>query len=427
MPPSSLPQELTAWDALTDLRWMKSFIQHLWQHFGEVRCFDSAAVLSYTTLLAIVPLMAVVVGVVSAFPVFDYGVNQLQDFVFENFVPAAGNVVREYLDRFVENSAGLTSTGTGFLIVTAILMMATIEKSLNRIWRVEEPRRLASRLLIYWSVLTLGPLLIGASLGLTSYLVVLPDLAPEFARSWAHSLLLSMTPFLIMLLAFALIFIIVPNRRVQWNHALVGALISAILFELSKHGFVFYISNFPTYERLYGALATMPIFLIWIYLSWLVILLGASVTAALTTFSYQRADWRWDPRHHLVLAVRLLGHLWQAQRATGGLSPAELMGHEPGATDADLQMLLTPMSNAGLVHLDERGDWFLSTDLAEVTLGDLYHILPFMLPIDETERLPEADALDLELRSMLNEIDQVAGPLLQRSLKSYVVRGLEAA
>ena len=421
-----LPQELTPWDALTNPRWMKSFVQHLWQHFGEVRCFDSAAVLSYTTLLAIVPLMAVVVGVVSAFPVFDYGVNQLQDFIFENFVPAAGDVVREYLDRFVENSAGLTSTGTAFLIITAILMMATIEKSLNRIWRVDEPRRLASRLLIYWSVLTLGPLLIGASLGLTSYVAVLPNFAPEFARGWAQSVLLGMTPFLITLLAFTLIFIIVPNRRVQWNHALTGALISTILFELSKRGFVFYISNFPTYERLYGALATMPIFLIWIYLSWVVILLGASVTAALTTFSYQRADWRWNSRHHLVLAVRLLGHLWQAQRGPDGLSSAELMGYEPGATDADLQQLLTPMANAGLVHLDEQGDWFLSADLAEVTLGDLYHILPFMLPIDEASAMPEVDPLDRELRTMLNEIDEVAGPVLQRSLKSYVVRGLEA-
>lgn len=413
--------ELSAWDALTDPRWLKSFTRHLWQHFGEVRCFESAAMLSYTTLLAIVPLMAVVIGVISAFPVFDYGINQLQDFIFENFVPAAGDVVREYLDQFVARSAGLTSTGTAFLIVTAILMMATIEKSLNRIWRVKEPRRFSTRLLIYWGVLTLGPLLIGASLGLSSYLAVLPSLAPEFARNWAQALLLGLTPFVITLLAFTLIFIIVPNRRVQWNHALVGALVSSILFELSKRGFVFYISNFPTYERLYGALATMPIFLIWIYLSWVVILLGASVTAALTTFSYQRADWRWDSRHHLVLALRLLGHLWQAQPGPGGLSSAQLIGHEPGATDADLQMLLTPMSNAGLVHSDEAGDWFLSADLAEVTLGDLYHILPCMLPIDECERLPAGDALDHELRKVLNEMDQVAGPLLQRSLKSYVV------
>ena len=423
---NAMPPELSAWDALTDARWLKSFVRHLWQHFGEVRCFESAAMLSYTTLLAIVPLMAVVIGVISAFPVFDQTVVQLQDFIFQNLVPATGDVVQQYLDQFVERSAGMTGTGTAFLIITAILLMATIEKSLNRIWCVDRQRGLTSRLLIYWSVLTLGPLLIGASLGLSSYLVALPLLAPEFARSWLQGLFLGLTPFMITLLAFTLIFIIVPNRRVQWHHALIGGLVSSILFELSKRGFVLYISHFPTYERLYGALATVPIFLIWIYLSWVVILLGASVTAALTTFSYQRADWRWNPRHHLVLAIRLLGHLWQAQRGSGGLSSAELLGLEPGATDGDLQSLLVPMSNADLVHVDQDGDWFLSADLAEITLGDLYRILPFMLPVDESERLPEADALDHELRKMLNEIDQVAGPLLQRSLKSYVVGGTVA-
>lgn len=421
-----MPPELSAWDALTDARWLKSFVRHLWQHFGEVRCFESAAMLSYTTLLAIVPLMAVVIGVISAFPVFDQTVVQLQDFIFQNLVPATGDVVQQYLDQFVERSAGMTGTGTAFLIITAILLMATIEKSLNRIWCVDRQRGLTSRLLIYWSVLTLGPLLIGASLGLSSYLVALPLLAPEFARSWLQGLFLGLTPFMITLLAFTLIFIIVPNRRVQWHHALIGGLVSSILFELSKRGFVLYISHFPTYERLYGALATVPIFLIWIYLSWVVILLGASVTAALTTFSYQRADWRWNPRHHLVLAIRLLGHLWQAQRGSGGLSSAELLGLEPGATDGDLQSLLVPMSNADLVHVDQDGDWFLSADLAEITLADLYRILPFMLPVDESERLPEADALDHELRKMLNEIDRVAGPLLQRSLKSYVVGGTAA-
>ena len=422
LPP--LPQELSARHALTDPRWLKSFARHLWQHFAEVRCFESAAMLSYTTLLAIVPLMAVVFSVVAAFPVFDQAVIEVQDFVFQNFVPAAGDVIQQYLDQFVERSATMTGTGTVFLVITAILLMATIEKSLNRIWCVKQPRRLSNRLVIYWAVLTLGPILIGASLGLSSYLAALPLLAPEFARGWLQAMFLGLTPFLIAFVAFTLIFLVVPNRRVQWHHALVGGLVSSLLFELSKRGFVLYISHFPTYERLYGALATIPIFLIWIYLSWVVILLGASVTAALTTFSYQRADWRWHARHRFVLAVRLLGHLWIAQRDSGGVSPEQLLGLEPGATDSDLQSILMPMANADLVQVDQDGDWFLSADLAELTLADLYQTLPFMLPIHEADRLPEADPLDRELRVMLNEIDEVAGPLLERSLKSYVVHGL---
>ncbi len=415
-------RELTAWDALTNPRWLKSFVQHLWQHFGEVRCFESAAMLSYTTLLAIVPLMAVVFSVVSAFPVFDQAVVQVQDFVFENFVPAAGDTIEQYLNEFVERSATMTGTGTAFLILTAIVLMSTIEKSLNRIWCVKQPRRWSSRLMIYWGVLTLGPIMIGASLGLSSYLAALPLLAPEFARGWLQTMFLGLSPFLIAFIAFTLMFLVVPNRRVQWNHAVIGGLVSSLLFECSKRGFVLYIQHFPTYERLYGALATIPIFLIWIYLSWVVILLGASVTAALTTFSYQRADWRWNPRHRFVLAIRVIGHLWHAQGQTSGCSPEQLLAEEPGATDVDLQSILVPLANADLVHVDQEGDWFLTADLAEITLGDLHAMLPFMLPIDDIDALPVSDELDQTLHNALQEMHDAAGPLLRRSVKFYVTR-----
>ncbi len=406
--------------ALMDPRWLRAFGRHLWQHFGEDRCFEAAAALSYTSLLALVPLMAVVLGVLSAFPVFDYGVEQLQDFIFSNFVPAAGDVVREYLDQFIARSAGLTGTGTLFLVATAIILMSTIEKTLNRIWRVDRPRRPAGRLIVYWAVLTLGPLLLGASLGLTSYLAALPLLAPEMVRGPLQSLLLVTTPFLVALAAFTLIFMVVPNRRVLWRHALTGAAFSALTFELSKRGFVLYISNFPTYERLYGALATIPIFLVWIYVSWVVILLGASVAASLTTFNYRRADWRWNPRHHLLLTMRLLGHLRQAQRRGRGCSSPRLLELETAATDGELQMLLGQMDNAGLLQRDDQGQWFLSADLDEVTLADLYRAMPLVWPIGELESFPEGTLPDRALLGALHEIESRAGPQLKRSIKSFL-------
>lgn len=415
-----MPTELTTIGALTDPDWLRAYGRHLIEHFRQDRCFEAAGALSYTTLLALVPLMAVVIGVISAFPVFDYGINQLQDFIFFNFVPAAGDVIREYLDQFVERSAGLTGAGTVFLVATAILLMSTIEKSLNRIWRVDRPRRPTNRLIVYWAVLTLGPLLLGASVGLTSVLSALPMLAPEFVRGWLQSAILALTPFVVALLAFTLIFLIVPNRRVRWHHALAGAVFSALAFELSKRGFVFYISNFPTYERLYGALAAVPIFLVWIYMSWVVILLGASVSAALTTFNYRRAAWRWNPRHHLILAVRLVSHMWHAQRRGKGISSTTLLAREEAATDGELQMLLGAMDRAGIVQRDEDGDWFLIADLSEVTLGDLYRALPLVLPVAESDALPPQRELDRPLADALNEIASVAGPLLDRPLKRYV-------
>ncbi|NKI34996.1 virulence factor BrkB family protein [Wenzhouxiangella sp. XN79A] len=389
-------------------------------HFRHDRSFETAGALSYTTLLALVPLLAVVIGVISAFPVFDARVEQLQDFIFKNFVPAAGDVVQQYIDQFIERSAGLTGAGSLFLVVAALLLMGTIEKSLNRIWRVDRPRSPASRLMVYWAVLTLGPLLIGASVGITSYLATLQAFAPEFVRGWVQSALLALTPFVVALLAFTLLFSVVPNRRVRLRHALAGATFSAVAFEVSKHAFVVYLSNVPTYEKLYGALATIPIFLVWIFVTWVVILLGASVSASLTTFNYRRADWRWNPRHHLLLVMRLIDHLAAAQREGRGRSSAELLALEEAMTDDELQALFDRLDRAGWIQRDESGDWFLTADLADVTLGDLYRDVPLVLPVAESEDLPERTAGDRRLRDALNEIAAASGPVLDRSLKSLL-------
>lgn len=412
----------TALGALADPRWLRAFGRHLWDHFRQDRCFEAAAALTYTSLLALVPLLAVILGVLSAFPVFDYAVEQLQDFIFSNFVPAAGDVIRDYIEMFVDRSAGLTGAGTLFLVVTAIILMSTIEKALNRIWRVTRLRRPSNRLVVYWAVLTLGPLLLGGSLGLTSYLAALPLLAPEFVRGPLQSVLLVVTPFLVALAAFTLIFMVVPNRHVRFRHALAGAAFSALAFEISKRGFVFYVSNFPTYEKLYGALAAIPIFLVWIYVSWVVILLGASLAASLTTFSYRRADWHWEPRLYLLLTMRVIGHLWRAQRDGRGLSSAALLEREAAATHGELQQLLDRLDRTGWVQRDDNGDWFLAIDLEEATFGELYRSMPFVLPVGETDALPEPADDDRRLIEALNEIGRTAGPVLERPLKSFVRR-----
>lgn len=406
--------------ALLDSRRLKAFGLHLWQQFREDRSFESAAALSYTSLLALVPLMAVMFGVISAFPVFDRWAAELEAYIFANFVPATGDVVQDYLSQFVERTAGLTGAGTVFLIVTAILLMSTIEKSLNRIWRVRTQRRPLNRLVIYWAVLTLGPLLVGASLVLTSYLAALPLLAPELVRGLLQELMLKLAPFLVALIAFTLVFILVPHRRVRWHHALAGAALSALMFEFAKAGFVWYIANFPTHVRLYGALATIPLFFVWIYLSWSVLLLGASVSAALTTFSYRRADWRWSSRHELLLALRLLGHFWQAQRRGQALSVGELWSRESAASDSQLRRILGWFHDARFIHPDDDGNWLLSADLDELSLGDLYRSGSFILPVGELSELPYESYWDRALIDGLKAVDQQADPLLRRPVKSLL-------
>jgi len=239
-------------------------------------CQSNAASLSFTTLLALVPLVAVVFSSLSTFPVFETWTEQLEDFVYANFVPAAGDVVRQYLNSFRAQAGKLTAVGLLFLIISALMLLFTIDETFNNIFRVKRRRSLSQRIVAYWAVLTLGPLLIGASLSLTSYLVALA--ASETAT---QSAILRWLPFTFVLLAFVLLYIVVPNRHISLRSAFAGALIGAVLFELAKYGFAFFVLNFRSYEIIYGTLATIPIFLIWIYLSWLVILLGAVVVAEL--------------------------------------------------------------------------------------------------------------------------------------------------
>ncbi len=423
--PSSTSRAHTTLEALQDTRWLKAFGRHLWQQFREDRCFESAGALSYTSLLALVPLMAVTFGVISAFPVFDRWAGELEQYIFANFVPAAGDTVYEYVSEFVGRTAGLTGAGTIFLIATAILLMSSIEKSLNRIWRVRTQRRPTNRLVIYWAVLTLGPLLVGASLVLTSYLAALPLLAPEVVQGLVQEVVLKLAPFLVALVAFTLVFMVVPNRRVRLHHALAGAFLSALLFESAKAGFVFYVTNFPTYERLYGALATIPLFFVWIYVSWVVVLLGASVASALTTFNYRRAEWRWSERHELLLALRLLGHFWQAQRRGEALSVGELLSREAAATDGQIRRILSWFHDARFIHADNDGEWLLSADLDEVSLGELYRAGPFILPIGEIDRLPCDSYWDRALIDGLKAVDHRADPLFRRPVKSLLTFDME--
>lgn len=410
----------TPFQALMDPNWLKAFARHLWRHFREDRNLEAAGALSYTSLLALVPLMAVMLGVISAFPVFDQWAKDVETYIFSNFVPAAGDTVHQYITEFVGRTAGLTGAGTAFLIVTAILLMASIEKNLNRIWRVRTQRQPVNRLVIYWAVLTLGPLLVGASLGLTSYFAALPLLAPEIVRGLLQELLLKTAPFFVALIGFALVFIVVPNRRVRWRHALAGAFVSAVMFESAKAGFVFYVTNFPTYERLYGALATIPLFFVWIYVSWAVVLLGASVAAALTTFQYRRADGGWPARRELQLALRLMGHFWQAQRRGQSLSVTDLMDRERAADDEQLNRILAWFHDARFIHADDDGDWMLSADLDELRLGDLYQSGPFILPLQEFERLELESHWDRALVEGLKPVDVSARPVLDRSIKSLL-------
>ncbi|HEY9548125.1 MAG TPA: YihY family inner membrane protein, partial [Kiloniellaceae bacterium] len=258
------------------LRNLLPFAVYCGRRFMADGCLRTATQLSYASLLAIVPVLAICFGLLAAFPAFERLRVEAQVYLFENLVPNAGMEVSDQIATFVENARSMTGFGMLALMVTALLLLSTINGAFNAIWRVTEPRPLMVRLMAYWMILTIGPLLLGASLSLSSYGFVSAALQ-QGERAIGLTQLL---PFLLAAGAFTLLYAAVPARAVAFHHALAGGVFAGALFELLKGGFGFYLRQFPSYEAIYGALAAVPVFLVWMYLSWAIVLLGAEIAAA---------------------------------------------------------------------------------------------------------------------------------------------------
>lgn len=416
-----------ALDVQAHLASLKRLARHVWKHFSEDRCFEEAASLGYTSLLAMVPLLAVIFGIVAAFPVFSDWSNELKSFLFRQFLPGTGEQIGDYLNTFLASVSSLTLPGTIFLFITALLLMFEIERAFNRIWRVDRSRSVLNRVVMYWAVLTLGPMLLGAAVALSLQKVAGPQAWGEDATAtWyrAGIFFLSWT-------VFAVMFLLVPNRHVKFRHALLGALLSAILFELAKLGFVAYVKN-ANYTVIYGALATIPLFLFWLYLVWSVILLGASLAASLTTFAdSERSRNAWPERQDFQLVFRLVGHLWQAQQTGGDLSDSRIMSLEPVGDERRLQHLLHDLEAARVVARDELGRWRLVRDLADFSLSDLYCSGNYHLPVagsgsSAPESVTVNSAWDQAFQQAIREIQQKGLAGLNRPLRPMYHDGVGA-
>ena len=257
-----------------------SWLAVLWRRIDEDNMTVHAGNLTFVSLLALVPLATVVFALFAAFPVFSEISVQLKHFIFNNFVPAAGTVVEDYLERFVSNVNRMTAVGAIGLIVTALLLIHSIDSALNTIWRSPKQRPLVFSFAVYWMVLTLGPLLAGASLAISSLL---------FSARWlndsgvTHFLepALRLFPLLLSVLAFWLLYSIVPTRQVASRDALAGAAVAGVLFEAGKKAFSLYVTMFPSYQMIYGVLAVIPILFLWVYWTWCIVLLGAEITVSI--------------------------------------------------------------------------------------------------------------------------------------------------
>ncbi|MDH2997678.1 hypothetical protein A1D22_08100 [Pasteurellaceae bacterium LFhippo2] len=259
------------------------FLKLFFYRFQQNKIGIYSGYLTYSTLLAIVPLIMVVFSVFTLLPIFDEATNQLKELVYDNFAPNAGNMVQEYLDMFVANSKKMGIVSIGGLVVVAVMLISSIDNALNEIWHDTKPRQKVLSFGIYLGVLIFGPLLVGASIAISSYIFSLEMFSEQGVFSFSQYLL-KLVPFVLTWLMFSLVYSIVPNTKVSFKHSAIGALIAALFFTLGKQAFVWYITTFPSYQAIYGVLATIPIMIVWIHLSWKMVLLGGQVASALKDF-----------------------------------------------------------------------------------------------------------------------------------------------
>lgn len=358
-----------------------TFMFYTLRRFNADGCFAASGALSYAALVSLVPLAVIALGTLSVVPIFSHLHDQILAFTFKYFVPSIGEEAGWWFRVFANSAAQTTAIGIVGIAATGVLLLATVEDQLNLIWRVTAPRPWGQRVLAYWALITLGPLLLGLSLSLSTYFEIAARRAgfsqeafQWLESGWLHGLARSV-PALLEFTALTLLYWLIPNCAVRWRDAALGAIVATAAIEALKIGFSIYIGAMSYYQTVYGALATIPIFLLWMYISWMAVLLGAEVTAALP-------NWRIDERIGKVsaggvqigLSLALIAALMRAQRSGQVVATSTLSEQLEVATTV-IDEHMKPLVGAGFVAHTQDGGWVLAWNPESATLRDLYDAL----------------------------------------------------
>jgi membrane protein len=390
------------------VRKLVAFLYYLIHRFFNENCTTTAASLTFTTLLALIPLLTIGLTLFSAFPAFSEYSIKFKAFILANLVPdASGKIISVYLRQFSDNAGKLTALGLGGLAVTAILLMFTIEDVFNHIWGVPKARKLLSRTLIYWTVLTLGPLLIGMALSVSTILFGQHGILSSIPiLGWLLSYLGWLT---FNVLGLALLYAVVPNCYVPPRHAFIAAVIIALLLQGMQTLFTIYIKQFATYTLIYGAFASFPILLLWLYLYWSIILFGAILSATLSYWN--KGDWQagTKTRTELEGAVNLLIFLDKTQRV-GNIAKVDLLYRQLGLGTDQIQQILGKLAQKKLVQPTQDGGWVLAVPLEQIHLHSLFSLFVYQLPPAHHPLLHEvyariSDTLEVDLQTLAQRAD----------------------
>jgi membrane protein len=383
-----------------------SFLRYLLARFQSDGCTTAAAALGYTSLLAIVPMLTIALSMFAAFPSFAGMRDSMLQSLFNNLAPSLGATVQTYLNTFMDNAGKATGAGIVGLAVTAILLIHTIQTAFDRIFGSTSRKTQWNRFPIYWALLTLGPILFGVSFSISTYFFQKAGDADFYGISTGVQILGNILPFVLEAIGFALFYRLMPTRPVLIPDAIWGGLTAAFLFEAVKRLFGLYLSYMPSYQALYGALATIPIFMVWMYLAWVITLIGAEITAALPEW---RAGRRTFVAHHkrgdqLSLSLGALTLLRHARSHGVGVRTRDFVT-ELNADPVQMHGLLEQLKRANIVAHSDRGRWVLTRDLTSLTLHYLSRVLGLSLAGGESGSVPRVgpliEHLDKEEQGML--------------------------
>jgi membrane protein len=426
-------------DMARGLTWSEArdLVRFALRRLREEKLPQVAGSLTFTTTLALVPLLTIVLAMFTTFPIFNTFRASLESYFVQTVMPKGiANTIINNLTQFASKATRLSAVGAVALMLTSTAMMGMVERAFNQIWSVRRARPLAQRVVLYWALLTLGPLLFGLSVTITSQLFMatsdvvrgVPVVGALFYT--ALSLLLTTG-------AYTLLYMAVPNRFVDWRDAAWGGLMAAVAFEIAKRLFAVFLKQFPTYTIIYGALAALPLFLLWIYLSWLITLVGALLTAALPVVKYERWWYKPVPGGAFVDAMAILKVLYNGAKLGNSalVSSASIRAHTRIGYD-EMTTLLDRMVTVGWVgrvetdvaarsrwgkRLREGDDnWVLLINPEKLRLAEVYRLFVFGgMAVDAGA--VQGQELDLDLGSAMT-LDTSA---LARQVESAVERGLE--
>ncbi len=355
------------------------FLKFVYQSFTRHKGLENAKSLTYMSLFAVIPLLTVLVTILSAFPAFQVFGSQVQSMILDRLLPSSSSELENYFTGFSEQARNLTWVGAMMLLVTSFLMLLNIESSFNRIWEVRESRKGLNSFLLYWSVMSLGPILLGLGFAISSYITSLNlfdsflDISDFFGTT---SILLGMFPLILTTGAFTLLYIAVPNCGVRFHHGVIGGLVVALSFLIVRKVFTWFIS-LASYQLVYGTFAAVPIFLLWVYICWVVILLGANLVRSLPAYSTEYKNGNVNP---YIMLIALLHKFWLLQKKGESLSMSQLINEKWPFNELSMADMLKVLQENHIIKNCGADEFVLVRDFQNLSVQEIFNCLQYALP-----------------------------------------------